>query len=121
MAAILENYLAEGRRGLEAVAEPTGVEFGAQVSRALGFTGGSLALLVLFGIGISLMSGVSWLRAFEVGNEVADVVERVGRQRDEQPADALDDRDLRALDRRPPRRQPRRLGVQRPGALPAAA
>jgi S-DNA-T family DNA segregation ATPase FtsK/SpoIIIE len=50
-----------------------GVEFGLRASRMLGFTGGSLALLLLFAVGISLMSGVSWLRAFEVVGGLAEM------------------------------------------------
>jgi S-DNA-T family DNA segregation ATPase FtsK/SpoIIIE len=42
-----------------------GIELGRLVAGAFGFTGGTLLLLVTLGVGLSAMTGVTWLRAAE--------------------------------------------------------
>ncbi|HET6721042.1 MAG TPA: DNA translocase FtsK 4TM domain-containing protein, partial [Rhodocyclaceae bacterium] len=42
-----------------------GIEIGGALARNLGFTGGTLALLFLFGAGLAVMIGFSWLRVIE--------------------------------------------------------
>ncbi len=42
-----------------------GIELGRLISGAFGFTGGTLLLLVTLGVGLSAMTGVTWLRAAE--------------------------------------------------------
>jgi S-DNA-T family DNA segregation ATPase FtsK/SpoIIIE len=42
-----------------------GIELGRLIAGAFGFTGGTLLLLVTLGVGLSAMTGVTWLRAAE--------------------------------------------------------
>jgi S-DNA-T family DNA segregation ATPase FtsK/SpoIIIE len=42
-----------------------GIELGRLIGAAFGFTGGTLLLLVALGVGLSAMTGVTWLRAAE--------------------------------------------------------
>jgi S-DNA-T family DNA segregation ATPase FtsK/SpoIIIE len=58
---------------------------GQGLSRALGFNGATLLLIALFGIGWSLLTGVSWLRLMErVGGGIENTLAWARRRRDEQ-------------------------------------
>jgi S-DNA-T family DNA segregation ATPase FtsK/SpoIIIE len=58
---------------------------GQGLSRALGFNGATLLLIALFGIGWSLLTGMSWLRLMErVGGGIENALGWVRRRRDEQ-------------------------------------
>jgi DNA segregation ATPase FtsK/SpoIIIE, S-DNA-T family len=50
-----------------------GIEIGGAVARGLGFTGGTLALILAFAVGVSMALGISWLRAFEVVGGLAEM------------------------------------------------
>ncbi|HEX7329391.1 MAG TPA: DNA translocase FtsK 4TM domain-containing protein [Casimicrobiaceae bacterium] len=57
---------------------------GGTLSRAAGYNGAALLLLVLFAIGTSLLFGVSWLRVMEgIGAALEHVVQRLRRRREE--------------------------------------
>jgi S-DNA-T family DNA segregation ATPase FtsK/SpoIIIE len=57
---------------------------GQGLSRALGFNGATLLLIALFGIGWSLLTGMSWLRLMErVGGRVENTLAWARRRRDE--------------------------------------
>ena len=58
---------------------------GQGLSRALGFNGATLLLIALFGIGWSLLTGMSWLRLMErVGGGIENTLAWARRRRDEQ-------------------------------------
>ncbi len=58
---------------------------GQGLSRALGFNGATLLLIALFGIGWSLLTGMSWLRLMErVGGSIENTLAWARRRRDEQ-------------------------------------
>jgi S-DNA-T family DNA segregation ATPase FtsK/SpoIIIE len=58
---------------------------GQGLSRALGFNGATLLLIALFGIGWSLLTGMSWLRLMErVGGRLENMLAWARRRRDEQ-------------------------------------
>ena len=58
---------------------------GQGLSRALGFNGATLLLIALFGIGWSLLTGMSWLRLMErVGAGIENTLAWARRRRDEQ-------------------------------------
>src|SRR6266851_5765672 len=58
---------------------------GQGLSRALGFNGATLLLVALFGIGWSLLTGMSWLRLMErVGGSIENTLAWARRRRDEQ-------------------------------------
>ena len=58
---------------------------GQGLSRALGFNGATLLLIALFGIGWSLLTGMSWLRLMErVGAGIEKTLARARRRREEQ-------------------------------------
>jgi len=58
---------------------------GQGLSRALGFNGATLLLIALFGIGWSLLTGMSWLRLMErVGGRIENMLAWARRRRDEQ-------------------------------------
>jgi DNA segregation ATPase FtsK/SpoIIIE, S-DNA-T family len=58
---------------------------GQGLSRALGFNGATLLLIALFGIGCSLLTGMSWLRLMErVGGGIENTLAWARRRRDEQ-------------------------------------
>jgi DNA segregation ATPase FtsK/SpoIIIE, S-DNA-T family len=58
---------------------------GQGLSRALGFNGATLLLIALFGIGWSLLTGMSWLRLMErVGAGIENTLARARRRREEQ-------------------------------------
>jgi len=62
-----------------------GDAIGQGLSRALGFNGATLLLIALFGIGWSLLTGMSWLRLMErVGGGIENTLARARRRRDEQ-------------------------------------
>jgi S-DNA-T family DNA segregation ATPase FtsK/SpoIIIE len=57
---------------------------GQGLSRALGFNGATLLLIALFGIGLSLLTGMSWLRLMErVGGRIENTLAWARRRRDE--------------------------------------
>ena len=56
-----------------------GVELGAAVAKGLGFTGGTLAMILCFAVGFSLALGISWLRAFEVVGGLAEMAFQAAR------------------------------------------
>ena len=57
---------------------------GQGLSRALGFNGATLLLIALFGIGWSLLTGMSWLRLMErVGGRIENTLAWARRRRDE--------------------------------------
>jgi len=57
---------------------------GQGLSRALGFNGATLLLIALFGIGWSLLTGMSWLRLMErVGGRIENTLAWARRKRDE--------------------------------------
>jgi len=58
---------------------------GQGLSRALGFNGATLLLIALFGIGWSLLTGMSWLRLMErVGGRIENMLAWARRKREEQ-------------------------------------
>jgi DNA segregation ATPase FtsK/SpoIIIE, S-DNA-T family len=58
---------------------------GQGLSRALGFNGATLLLIALFGIGWSLLTGMSWLKLMErVGAGIENTLARARRRREEQ-------------------------------------
>ena len=58
---------------------------GQGLSRALGFNGATLLLIALFGIGWSLLTGMSWLRLMErVGGRIENMFAWARRKREEQ-------------------------------------
>ncbi|HWZ71890.1 MAG TPA: DNA translocase FtsK 4TM domain-containing protein [Casimicrobiaceae bacterium] len=58
---------------------------GQGLSRALGFNGATLLLIALFGIGWSLLTGMSWLKLMErVGAGIENALARAQRRREEQ-------------------------------------
>src|ERR1700682_890512 len=62
-----------------------GEAIGQGLSQALGFNGATLLLIALFGIGLSLLTGMSWLRLMErVGAGVEHTLAWARRRRDEQ-------------------------------------
>ena len=62
-----------------------GDAIGQGLSQALGFNGATLLLIALFGIGLSLLTGMSWLRLMErVGAGVEHTLAWARRRRDEQ-------------------------------------
>ncbi|HVR93622.1 MAG TPA: DNA translocase FtsK 4TM domain-containing protein, partial [Casimicrobiaceae bacterium] len=62
-----------------------GDAIGQGLSQALGFNGATLLLIALFGIGLSLLTGMSWLRLMErVGAGVEHTLASARRRRDEQ-------------------------------------
>jgi DNA segregation ATPase FtsK/SpoIIIE, S-DNA-T family len=62
-----------------------GEVIGQGLSRALGFNGATLLLIALFGIGWSLLTGMSWLRLMErVGGRIENMLAWARRKREEQ-------------------------------------
>src|SRR6202162_1633385 len=62
-----------------------GEMIGQGLSRAVGFNGATLLLIALFGIGWSLLTGMSWLRLMErVGGRIENTLAWARRRRDEQ-------------------------------------
>jgi len=62
-----------------------GEVIGQGLSRALGFNGATLLLIALFGIGWSLLTGMSWLRLMErVGGRIENMFAWARRKREEQ-------------------------------------
>jgi S-DNA-T family DNA segregation ATPase FtsK/SpoIIIE len=62
-----------------------GEVIGQGLSRALGFNGATLLLIALFGIGWSLLTGMSWLRVMErVGGRIENMLAWARRKREEQ-------------------------------------
>jgi len=62
-----------------------GDAIGQGLSQALGFNGATLLLIALFGIGLSLLTGMSWLRLMErVGAGIEHTLAWARRRRDEQ-------------------------------------
>ncbi len=98
-----------------------GIELGRLISGAFGFTGGTLLLLVTLGVGLSAMTGVTWLRAAETVGRALELAwfasvnawarwrdRRIGEQVAEQREAVVE------AERRKPtrRREPVRIEVQ---------